>query len=497
MVWYSNYRTSPGIILPGGGGGGGGGPFDFYIGPGGSDSNPGTKSSPWAITAFNTKRATYSGKRLGVLPGTYDVSSLMGTNEAVPALALEGSSSSGSPTYFGTSDSSGNELRGTVTIDAKGASGLYGGGNSNASPIFGTATATNQSNWTFSGFKLIGWNIWALHVGTAPSGSANLTGITIQYNEFTGGDASNTSIFAGVNCGAIVYYGMNGCTTTQNWIHDNVPQSLSHYSAFYVWGLASSGSTRNNTWSFNTIVNSGSMHAKEGNIEGNTLYKNYVEYSTGGTGQNSSCIQGWDGYDGTSVLTLPSTFDGNILVCNSQHMNLESELGGGGWRTGCRVRNNAFINSAGAAVVGYFRWFENTAGSNLLDMYNNGFADQGFGPPGNYGYTILNIDAANVVNFNVFGGHDKFCTVPAGNHTSSPVTNYSALATYAAAIAAEANSTSSSANPFTSAGTYADQYQTPSGAWFNAGRVGGVSGGSPINVGPWYDGVRPGANWVN
>jgi hypothetical protein len=50
--------------------------FDYYISPSGSDSNPGTSSQPWAITALNTKQSLYSGKRVGLLDGTYNVYSL-------------------------------------------------------------------------------------------------------------------------------------------------------------------------------------------------------------------------------------------------------------------------------------------------------------------------------------------------------------------------------------------------------------------------------------
>jgi hypothetical protein len=50
--------------------------FDFYISPNGSDSNPGTIDRPWAITALNTKRSTYAGRRVGLLDGTYSTASL-------------------------------------------------------------------------------------------------------------------------------------------------------------------------------------------------------------------------------------------------------------------------------------------------------------------------------------------------------------------------------------------------------------------------------------
>jgi hypothetical protein len=50
--------------------------FDFYISPTGSDSNPGTIDRPWAITALNTKRSTYAGRRVGLLNGTYSTASI-------------------------------------------------------------------------------------------------------------------------------------------------------------------------------------------------------------------------------------------------------------------------------------------------------------------------------------------------------------------------------------------------------------------------------------
>jgi hypothetical protein len=50
--------------------------FDFYISPTGSDGNPGTLKKLWAITAINTRRADYAGKRIGLLDGTYNLYAL-------------------------------------------------------------------------------------------------------------------------------------------------------------------------------------------------------------------------------------------------------------------------------------------------------------------------------------------------------------------------------------------------------------------------------------
>src|ERR1700738_270524 len=70
--------------------------FDYYISPTGSDSNPGTSPSPWALTAINTKRALYAGKRVGVLPGTYNCLSLVGGSYNgsfdTPAFSIAGGS---------------------------------------------------------------------------------------------------------------------------------------------------------------------------------------------------------------------------------------------------------------------------------------------------------------------------------------------------------------------------------------------------------------------
>ena len=47
------------------------GAFDYYIGPSGSDSNPGTLASPWAITALQSKSGIIAGKVIGLLDGTH------------------------------------------------------------------------------------------------------------------------------------------------------------------------------------------------------------------------------------------------------------------------------------------------------------------------------------------------------------------------------------------------------------------------------------------
>lgn len=45
--------------------------INYYIGPNGSDGNPGTQTQPWAITALQSKSAAIAGKTVGLLDGTY------------------------------------------------------------------------------------------------------------------------------------------------------------------------------------------------------------------------------------------------------------------------------------------------------------------------------------------------------------------------------------------------------------------------------------------
>lgn len=68
--------------------------FDYYISPTGNDANPGTQAQPWAITAINTQRVLYAGKRVGLLPGTYDVSQFQQTAAAVLLQVASGTAAS-------------------------------------------------------------------------------------------------------------------------------------------------------------------------------------------------------------------------------------------------------------------------------------------------------------------------------------------------------------------------------------------------------------------
>ena len=70
--------------------------FDYYISPTGSDSNSGTRAAPWAISALGTK-AQISGRRVGLLDGTYVASS---TDAERPGILVGFGGTAGAPTII-------------------------------------------------------------------------------------------------------------------------------------------------------------------------------------------------------------------------------------------------------------------------------------------------------------------------------------------------------------------------------------------------------------
>ena len=142
--------------------------FDYYISPSGSDGNAGTSSSPWALTALNTKRSTYAGKRVGVLPGTYSCLNLVGGSYtgdfSTPAFNIAGGTANSRTVIQSTTP------RGAI-LDA----GANSSNNPNGQPLIGTITPTcGQGYITIDGFEIkncynravsVGQQIWRSILG--------------------------------------------------------------------------------------------------------------------------------------------------------------------------------------------------------------------------------------------------------------------------------------------------------------------------------------------
>lgn len=159
--------------------------FDYYISSAGSSSNPGTLAEPWDYTVLaygSSKQSTIAGKRIGFI-GPYicpyslytSVASNAGSGNLGVFLGIPGGTQS-SPTYFGSSNSSGYETPGACTIDF----------HQNASPTQGAVTyglAIPISSIATGSSTVITLNSSA---GSNPF--ASLVGSSVWFASFSGSD---------------------------------------------------------------------------------------------------------------------------------------------------------------------------------------------------------------------------------------------------------------------------------------------------------------------
>jgi hypothetical protein len=488
------------VVLSGGGvysPDGGSGPvtnFNYYISTTGSNSNAGTLSSPWAITAINAKQTTYAGKRVGILPGTYDVSGLMGTYQAA-TLNINGGTSS-VPTYIGTSDSSGNYQQGTATLDAKGSSGFYGGSTTNISYVIGTTqgggtsgpTPPNWGNWTLDGLNITGFSLWAVVVGSYDSGGGQVPNVIIQNCTLHDGNGAGPPSPSGRHISPMELYCFNNLLISNCWFYNYsaVGADSTHCEAMTVWGGGGGGGATGLIVTGCTFVNAGGIYGIEdtGTLQNVIIEQCYFDMTTGSSAAipNGLAIEGF----GIAAATLGSVFRNNIIV------------GGGGidllgaasaWGATAAVYNNTWDLAGGAGwtsgLVG-FRFLEASGYTGIFSCYNNLCYDNGSTSLGSYGYNFCNTDGFAVCDYNIYGTQNKFDTYGTnGNNTQTGQT----FTSWKTATGKDAHSTTSATNPFTNTGILAAQYKVQSGSTaYQTGKVGGTSGGATINVGAW-DGI--------
>lgn len=474
--------------------------FDYYISTGGSDSNAGTLASPWAITAINTKSSTYAGKRLGILPGTYDVSSLMGTFHS-PALQINGGPSSSTPTYIGTSNSAGQYQAATATLDAKGSSGFYGGSNSHVSTVIGTANGTsggaggpatpaNWGNWILDGLQITGFSIWALQVGSYDGTGGQVPNTTIQ-NCILHDSNGASAPYSGAHTGPMELYCYNNCLVTNCWFYNNlnVNADSTHCECITAWGGVGGGSSQGLTIQLCTFVNTGGVYGiyDTGVISGTTIQQCYFDMTTAGSGTgvpNGIAIMGFGNTGasgGAGSIFRNNIFRGGGAIDASAGNTAEDY-----WATTAAYYNNTWDLAGGAgysaAGVG-FRFMEASGHTGIFSCYNNLCYDNGQTGSINYGYNACNTDGFAVCDYNIYGARNAFTTYGA-NGGGSP--NTGAFSAWKSAIGGDAHSLANSANPFTNIGVNALQYKVQAGSpAYQAGRLKGVTSGAVCHIGAW------------
>lgn len=152
--------------------------FDFYIATTGSDDNAGTDAEPWAITALNTKRATYAGMRVGIKDGTYDLSAMNAydgaTSESSSPIFNIAEGISGSPTIIKAV----NHLGAVFQLRADGGTGAR-----NDLPAIGQGPGGGEAGYvTIDGIEIKGGAFWLMVFwgGAANNRSAWSPGVTVK-----------------------------------------------------------------------------------------------------------------------------------------------------------------------------------------------------------------------------------------------------------------------------------------------------------------------------
>jgi hypothetical protein len=468
--------------------------FDYYISTSGSNSNPGTLASPWAITALNspTLRALYAGKSIGIIAGVYNVYSLVqAANPTAPALCIQGGTSK-SPTYIAACNSAGVYTARVAQISADSSGRLNGGSYpTSQAGIIGQGMSGGTSTQTVSGFVTIdglyvtrGYmfaiTLWGASQGTGSLGT--VYGNTVQNCEVYDIAGIENNNMNGINL-----WGQNGALISNNLVHSVIPTSGN----VALWDCSGiSGQLNlNNIYQYNTIYNcNAGIYDKNQYSGGHTYRYNYIEST--GTYANT-CIQ--DGAGGNAGTTM--TAHHNIMVCSNGQgqglwLGIDAEISP---VCNYNVYNNTFYMTASSSSG--MICFGTTGPGATIHFYNNLVVMNGTAKYA--GLIALGQKSALTLS-------DYNCLYQTGATSSTPIWGITAGATQAATTYSLTNwqstvgldTHSRVADPsFVAAGTVFGTgsrpgnvagYQLPTAsACYQTGRVGGTSSGAPCNIGAW------------
>jgi len=450
------------------------GSFDYYISPTGSDNNPGTSASPWALTALNTKRGTYAGKRVGVLPGTYNCLSLVGgqyTGDfSTPAFSIAGGTASSQTVVQST------VLRGAI-LDA----GANSSNNPNGQPLIGTiGTAGAGAGYiTIDGFEIKNCYNRAISVGQvtgAPLAGSRLPGLIVQNNYVH--DLTNN--IGGANATAITVYSSQGAVVQNNYI-TNLYCNFSRACGIEYW------TSINAVTQFNTVISNstqqfGGIFHKNASQHSNTVRYNFIDMTRSGTGDVSGMTIDDDG-DGTTT----STVNNNIIVANNAVQpyqiavgNFPASLNHQTWY------NNTFVGIPNCTVGSWIRF--SAPGS--IKVYNNIIKR---GTTGGRGDLDTNASALALLDYNCYPSSISL-GLSADNSTAYPNTLSNTISSWASTLPASTigkDAHSIAADPaFVASGSGPGYYKLKQGSpCVGKGSSNGTASGSATDMGAWGNGA--------
>jgi hypothetical protein len=448
--------------------------FDFYISPIGSDSNPGTLAQPWAITAINTHRDRYAGRRVGVLDGTYNVHSLCQStadNGVLVALAVNGGSTAGAPTVIGAVNA-----RQAILTAADPATGSYA---TSQVGIIGQGyrQVANNGNVILDGLyvtRSAGAGIYFFPaLSSQPEGGA--TGIVVRNCEIydIGGIENN-------NVGGIKLRCCTGALLSNNKIHSVQPDPPGQDDA----GIFSFAS-HSNIYEYNTIYDCNSGIYDKNPHTGNHTYRyNYIEL----TGPHRyTALTDCSGGDAGDVVTVHNNIFVAPGIWNGSEPRVPSQQSLVFYNNTCycQGKEGSFFYPAGGSEV---------SPPATVTFYNNIVYY-----PATTGYAgAVRFCSGTVVlsNYNLFrvDGNERgiFGLSPLSAPRSAP-TLYS-LSEWRKATGMDGNSIASDvaatslfgAQVGLNATSYALQNSVVAR---NLGRVGGVASGAATDAGAWGGGA--------
>lgn len=360
--------------------------FNYYVSPTGSDSNPGTLAAPWAITSLsmltwnannraNWNKLNGTGVSVGFLPGTYDVSSMVGSQESNGCLQFPGGTST-TPNYFASCNSSGAYSALSATFDMKGASGLFGGKNGSEGPLIAHTGSGPPSgdpyatgNIIIDGLVLTGWSYKGIRVGGLSSADGpQITGpVTIQNCEFTGGGHNPGDGLD--NAVACWMDGLTNWTVSNNLFLNNAPWAAGSNDHLNAIGV---GYCQNGTIQYNTVINAGNIYGKSFGSgttgtgdEGNILQYNYQDTSM----YTIECygLQDFSGYPAPG-LTQTTIFRNNIVLATLNGISAYSATSNWphGFTTPVEAYNNTLVMTGGSYAIQI-----GVSNSSSTTVYNN------------------------------------------------------------------------------------------------------------------------------
>lgn len=444
--------------------------FDFYISTTGSDSNDGSLGSPWAITGLNTKRATYAGLRVGLLPGTYSAASFGSAYSTNVRLGI-------APGSLGNIT--------VVQSTTPRAAILDGGGTSELAAI--GCEESDAGYITLKDITVQNCRKHSVIFIHTPNSSINQgLGLRVEGCEIKDQEQTSGSDFAP----AVLIQGFDEPEFINNWVHDITsvesptlaPAGMDMYACRWA---------RIERCTFGPNCNFG-YYDKYGSggveMQGTEIRQCYFI-------GNGVALVGFDNKPQTADPPDEGPYDPYIIE-NNVFEDVEAifeDTGSFSADAPVIVRNNTIYRSTGS--LRGFALHTRSAGREP-SYYNNILVHNGASWGDWQALTIsLNagVAATGPVDYNLYAGSGpalSFVTnsglgYPYAGGTSYTTRNFSYMQS---TLGLEAGSLTSDPD-FLMTGTGVDRFKLdPTSPAIDAGRVGGVSGGAAVDMGAW-DGV--------